>query len=61
MKINILIVEDEKEIREGVSEYLAEVGYSVISAEDGMQAIELFKNNKIDFPFSFHFCFLAYM
>ena len=48
MKINILIVEDEKEIREGVSEYLAEVGYSVIRAEDGMQAIELFKNNKID-------------
>lgn len=48
MKINILIVEDEKEIREGVSEYLAEVGYSVISAENGMQAIELFKNNKID-------------
>ena len=48
MKINILIVEDEKEIREGVSEYLAEVGYSVISAEDGMQAIELFKNNKIN-------------
>ena len=48
MKINILIVEDEKEIMEGVSEYLAEVGYSVISAEDGMQAIELFKNNKID-------------
>lgn len=48
MKINILIVEDEKEIREGVSEYLAEVGYSVISAEDGMQAMELFKNNKID-------------
>ena len=48
MKINILIVEDEKEIREGVSEYLSEVGYNVISAEDGIQAIELFKNNKID-------------
>ena len=48
MKFNILIVEDEKEIREGVSEYLSEVGYNVISAEDGMQAIELFKNNKID-------------
>ena len=44
----ILIVEDEKEIREGVSEYLSEVGYNVISAEDGIQAIELFKNNKID-------------
>ena len=48
MKIKILIVEDEKEIREGVSEYLSEVGYNVISAEDGMQAIELFKNSKID-------------
>ena len=48
MKINILIVEDEKEIREGVSEYLSEVGYNVISAEDGIQAIELFKNRKID-------------
>ena len=48
MKINILIGEDEKEIREGVSEYLSEVGYNVISAEDGMQAIELFKNSKID-------------
>ena len=48
MKINILIVEDEKEIREGVSECLSEVGYNVISAEDGIQAIELFKNSKID-------------
>ena len=48
MKINILIVEDEKEIREGVSEYLSEVGYNIISAEDGLQAIELFENNKID-------------
>ena len=48
MKINILIVEDEKEISEGVSEYLSEVGYNVISEEDGMQAIELFKNSKID-------------
>ena len=44
----VLIVEDEVDIREGVSEYLSEVGYNVISAEDGMQAIELFKNSKID-------------
>ena len=48
MKLNILIVEDEIEIREGVSEYLSEVGYNVISAEDGIQAIELFNKNKID-------------
>ena len=48
MKLNILIVEDEIEIREGVSEYLSEVGYNVITAEDGLQAIELFNKNKID-------------
>lgn len=48
MKINILIVEDEEEIREGVEEYLSEMGYNVISAEDGIKAIELFKTNKID-------------
>ena len=48
MKLNILIVEDETEIREGVSEYLSEVGYNVITAEDGLQAIELFNKNKID-------------
>ncbi len=48
LKVNILIIEDEKEIREGVSEYLSEVGYNVISAEDGMQGIELFNKNKFD-------------
>ena len=48
MKVNILIVEDEVDIREGVSEYLSEVCYNVISAEDGMQAIEIFNKNKFD-------------
>ena len=49
LKVNILIIEDEKEIREGVSEYLSEVGYNVISAEDVMQGIELFNKNKFDY------------
>lgn len=48
MKTNILIVEDEEEIREGVAEYLTEVGYSVVSAEDGKAGIELFKEHKFD-------------
>ncbi|OPF52362.1 DNA-binding response regulator [Clostridium baratii] len=48
MKINILIIEDEEAIREGVSEYLSEVGFNVISAADGNQGVELFKKNKID-------------
>lgn len=48
MKTNILIVEDEEIIREGVSEYLSEVGYNVLNARDGQEGLDLFLNNKVD-------------
>lgn len=48
MKTNILIIEDEDSIREGISEYLSEVGYDVMVAEDGQEGIDLFKGNKFD-------------
>lgn len=48
MNTNILIIEDEKEIREGISEYLYEAGFNIMIAEDGQEGIDLFKNNKID-------------
>ncbi len=48
MKTNILIVEDEEIIREGVSEYLSEVGYNVLNAGDGQEGLDLFLNNKVD-------------
>ena len=44
----ILIVEDEIDIREGRSEYLSEVGYDVMVAEDGQEGIDLFKSNEFD-------------
>ena len=44
----ILIVEDEIDIREGMSEYLSEVGYDVMVAEDGQEGIDLFKSNEFD-------------
>ena len=44
----ILIVEDERDIREGISEYLSEVGYDVMVAEDGQEGIDLFKSNEFD-------------
>ncbi|GAA0721303.1 response regulator transcription factor [Clostridium malenominatum] len=46
--MNILIVEDEQDIRELLKLHLIEEGYSVFQAEDGEQAIDVFKNNKID-------------
>ena len=48
MSINILIAEDETDIREGVAEYLSEAGYNVVEAEDGQKAVDLFKENKFD-------------
>ena len=48
MSTKILIVEDEIDIREGISEYLSEVGYDVMVAEDGQEGIDLFKSIEFD-------------
>ena len=48
MSTKILIVEDEIDIREGIREYLSEVGYDVMVAEDGQEGIDLFKSNEFD-------------
>ena len=48
MSTKILIVEDEIDIREGISEYLSEVGYDVMVSEDGQEGIDLFKSNEFD-------------
>jgi DNA-binding response OmpR family regulator len=46
-KTTILVVDDEKEIRELIEIYLKNEGYNVITAEDGLQALEIAKNSKI--------------
>ena len=33
--MRILVVEDDQMIREGISEYLSEFGYTIIQAKDG--------------------------
>lgn len=45
---NILIVDDEKEIRDLVEIYLKSEGYNTIQAADGLEAVEAVKNNDID-------------
>lgn len=44
----ILIVDDEARIREVVKEYCLLEDYSVLEASDGLQALEMVKNNDID-------------
>ena len=45
--MNILIVEDEDMIREGISDYLADCGYETIQAADGLEALEQFSNHQV--------------
>ena len=46
--MNILVVEDDKMIREGICEFLSEFEYNTFQAEDGKQAISIFENNEIN-------------
>lgn len=47
MKYRILIVEDQDEIRDVVALYLVKEGYSVLTAKDGFEALNLFGSNKV--------------
>ncbi|WP_311487945.1 response regulator transcription factor [uncultured Helcococcus sp.] len=44
----ILVAEDDKAIRDSIGIYLNNANYQVLYAEDGLQAIEKFKNEEID-------------
>jgi hypothetical protein len=46
--MKILVVEDDKVIREGICEYLSEFGYEMYEAEDGKKALDIFKDKDIN-------------
>jgi CheY-like chemotaxis protein len=48
----ILVIEDEEEVRNLLSDILTEGGHQVITACDGNQGIEMFKENEVDIVFS---------
>lgn len=50
--LNILYVEDEKEIRENISKVLSMFSKSVVTACNGSEALEIYKKNKIDIVIS---------
>ena len=47
-KETILIVDDEKEIRDLIEIYLKNEGYEVLMASTGLEAIEIVQNKKLD-------------
>lgn len=46
-KETILIVDDEKEIRDLIDIYLKNEGYNTLKAEDGLKALEILENNEV--------------
>ena len=46
--INILVIEDDRKMRDGLVEILSEEGYNVESAENGQVGLEKIKKNEFD-------------
>ncbi|WP_055666866.1 response regulator transcription factor [Desnuesiella massiliensis] len=46
-KETILIVDDEKEIRDLIDIYLKNEGYNTLKAEDGLKALEILEDNEV--------------
>jgi DNA-binding response OmpR family regulator len=46
-KYHVLVVEDDKEIRDGIEIYLKNQGYEVSKAEDGVQGLEVIEKEEI--------------
>ena len=45
---NVLVVEDDREILEGVAIYLKNQGYHVFKAENGREGLDVIESNRID-------------
>ncbi|MBZ2175550.1 response regulator transcription factor [Schnuerera sp. xch1] len=46
-QLNILVVEDERNILKVIKAYLEKEGYTIFTAEDGEKALEIFNNEEI--------------
>ncbi|MCD8231935.1 MAG: response regulator transcription factor [Clostridiales bacterium] len=47
IQVNILVCDDDKDIVDAIEIYLAPEGYNILKAYDGIQAIEMIKENDI--------------
>ncbi|EMR06176.1 Alkaline phosphatase synthesis transcriptional regulatory protein sphR [Bhargavaea cecembensis DSE10] len=46
-RFNVLVVDDDKEIRDGIEIYLKNEGYVVLKASDGSEALRLLEDNEV--------------
>jgi DNA-binding response OmpR family regulator len=47
VRYQILVVEDQPEIRTIVEKYLIKEGYAVLTASDGLEALAIFNSNTV--------------
>ena len=45
--LNVLVCDDDKEIVDAIEIYLVQEGYNVLKAYDGVQALEMLKENEV--------------
>lgn len=48
MKIKVLVIDDEKELRDVVAEYLEKEGFQALKAGDGVTAVKIFHDERPD-------------
>lgn len=47
--MTVLVVEDEKQLNKMIRDYLESLGWSALGAENGAEALEIFRNEAVDF------------
>lgn len=50
--VKLLIIEDEEAVQKGIADYFIDSGYDVITADDGVKGVELFKAEQPDIIFT---------
>lgn len=50
--ISVLVVDDEEMMRSLLTKILSREGYNILTAEDGLQALEMLREDKIDIVIS---------
>jgi two-component system response regulator AtoC len=56
--LNVLVVDDERELRESLSQVLNAMGYSVLESSTGEEALSVVRNQGVDTPNSIHMLLL---
>lgn len=56
--LNVLVVDDEKELRDSLAQKITQMGHSVVSAENAEKAISILRERGLDNPNSIHLVLL---